>query len=212
MKRIWFLFILTALALSACGQATPTADPAQIQASAVAAANTMVALTQAAVPSATPVPPTPLPSPTALPSPTLLALPTLSIDLSATVPAVLPTLDTGGSGNAGGGGNTSGDPCQAPMPAKPAGPQASVRIINSTRASVILSLYLSKNDFGECGYRGFNLESGGGTSTTLPLGCYSAGAFVNDPKKPTKAFGSGCIKNISGATVTVGTEVIKINQ
>ncbi len=210
MKRIWFLFILMALSLSACAQATPTADPAQIQASAVAAANTMVALTQGAVPSATPVPPTPLPSPTALPSPTLQPLPTLSIDLSATVPVALPTLS--GGGNSGGGGNTSGDPCQAPMPPKPAGPQASVRIINTTRASVILSLYLSKNDFGECGYRGFNLESGGGTSTTLPLGCYSAGAFVNDPKKPTKACGSGCIKNISGATVTVGTEVIKINQ
>src|SRR5512142_3020282 len=118
MKRVSFVTIFLALILSACGaQATPTADPAQIQASAVAAANTMVALTQAAVPSATPVPPTPLPSPTALPSPTLLALPTLSIDLSATAPVALPTL-SGGSGNTGGGGNTSGDPCQAPMPAK----------------------------------------------------------------------------------------------
>src|SRR5512140_986942 len=79
MKRVLFTSMVLALLLSACAPATPTTDPAQIQASAVAAANTMVALTQAAVPTETPVPPTALPSPTPLPSPTLLALPTLAL-------------------------------------------------------------------------------------------------------------------------------------
>jgi hypothetical protein len=212
MKRVPFVTIVLALLLTACAQATPTTDPAQIQASAVAAANTMVALTQAAVPTETPVPPTALPSPTPLPSPTLLALPTLAV-------ATLPTqpTQTGGSsgGNTGGsgGGNTSGDPCQAALTTKPGGPLIQVRVLNATKASIVLSLYLQKNSFGDCGYRSFNLEKGGSTVASLPLGCYFGGAFVNDPKKPTKAFGSGCLNTAgSNGVVTVGTDVIQIQQ
>lgn len=44
MKRILFVALLSVLVLGACAPAKPTADPAQIQASAIAAANTMVAL------------------------------------------------------------------------------------------------------------------------------------------------------------------------
>lgn len=206
MKRLPIVTILLALLLSACAQATPTADPAQIQASAVAAANTMVALTQAAVPTATPEPPTPLPSPTALPSPTLLPLPTLAVATQA--PQALPTLGSGG----GSSGNTSGDPCQAPMAAKPAGPETTVRIVNTLKASVVLSLYLSKNTFGDCGYRGFNLGPFDSLSASMPIGCYSAGAFINDPKKPSKSFGYGCVKNASQWSVTIGADVIRISQ
>ncbi len=169
MKRVPFVTIALALVLSACAQATPTTDPAQIQASAVAAANTMVALTQAAVPTETPVPPTPPPSPTPQPSPTLLALPTLQL---TTLPTLAAPPTTSGGGSSGGSGNTGGDPCNAPMPAKPAGPQVNVRIKNSTSGSIILSVWLTAvNDFGECGYRGFNLEKGGSLTTTLPEGC-----------------------------------------
>ena len=206
MKRISFVIVLLTLLLSACAPATPTVDPAQIQASAVAAANTMVALTQAAIPTETPVPPTPPPSPTPLPSPTLLALPTLSIQTPATVPPA-----TGGTG---GGGNPSGDPCQAPLAANPAGPKITVVVANSSKGSVILSLYLAKTTFGECGYRAFNLSAGQSASASLPVGCYSAGAFVTDPKKgPYKAFGYGCFKGDAKGTVTVGTSnIIKISQ
>jgi hypothetical protein len=209
MRHIPFVTILLALLLSACAPATPTTDPAQIQASAVAAANTMVALTQAAIPTETPIPPTALPSPTPLPSPTLLALPTLSI-------ATLPTQASQGGGNSGGnsGGsnNTSGDPCQAPMTSKPAGPQITVRIVNETKGAIVLSLYLSKNDFGECGYRSFNLDNGGSATTTLPTGCYFGGAFVNDPKKASKAFGSGCFQGTRAGLVTVSATLIRISQ
>ncbi len=208
MKRVPFVTILLALLLSACAQATPTTDPAQLQASAVAAANTMVALTQAAVPTETPIPPTPLPSPTALPSPTVQALPTLSILTSVPTVQSAPTLPSSG----GGGGNTSGDPCQAPLAAKPAGPETTVHITNTLKANVILSLYLSKNDFGDCGYRGFNLPPYGIISATMPVGCYSAGAFINDPKKPSKSFGYGCVKNASSWSVSIGADVIKIGQ
>lgn len=185
----------TLLAAAACAPAAPTPDPAQIQASAVAAANTMVALTQAAIPTATPIPPTPLPSPSPLPSPTLIALPTLGIGAAPTLGAA-PTSST--------------DECNAPMAPKAEGPVASVRISNDTDGEVVLSLYLHKTTFGECGYRGFNLSAHGSTTVgDLPRGCYFGGAFVTTPKKQTKSFGSGCINGDRG-TVSVGPEVISI--
>ncbi len=192
---------LTLMAAAACASAKPTQDPAAIQASAVAAANTMVALTQAAVPTETPVPPTPVPSPTPLPSPTLLALPTLPLQFGSPAPLQPTQVPAGGS--------TTGDVCSGPMAPKPAGPLASVQVRNITKGSVILSLYLQKNDFGECGYRGFNLSPGASTTASLPLGCYFGGAFVTGPKADTKAFGNGCIKSDRGS-VTVDTEVISI--
>jgi hypothetical protein len=204
MKRILFVTVLLTLLLSACGAAaTPTADPASIQASAVAAANTMVALTQAAIPTETPIPPTPLPSPTELPSPTLLALPTLDILASPTFVAAAPPI-----------GATSGsDTCQSPLVAKPGGPQIPVRIINSTKGSIILSLYLQKTSFGECGYRSFNLSANDSASTTMPKGCYSAGAFVTEAKKSYRAFGAGCAAGDTKVTVNVRPDgTIRITQ
>ncbi len=95
------------------------------------------------------------------------------------------------------------------MAAKPAGPSASVRIANITSGTVILSLYLQKTDFGECGYRSFHLSPKASTTTTLPQGCYFGGAFVSTAKAETKAFGNGCFKSDRG-TVTVDTEIINI--
>jgi hypothetical protein len=195
MKRILFVAVVLPLLLSACGAAaTPTTDPALIQASAVAAANTMVALTQAAVPTETAVPPTPLPSPTPLPPPTLLALPTLQLLASPTI-SIAPI-----------GATAAGDNCQSPLVPNPDGPTTSVRIVNATKGSVILSLYLQKTSFGECGYRSFNLAANNSTTADLPKGCYSAGAFVTEPKKEYKAFGSGCFLQDGKATVTVQSD------
>lgn len=97
------------------------------------------------------------------------------------------------------------------MSPKPAGPSASVRISNITSGSVILSLYLQKTDFGECGYRSFNLSPKASTTATLPQGCYFGGAFVSSAKAQTKAFGNGCFKSDRGS-VTVDTEVISITS
>ena len=194
MKRILFVAVVLALLLSGCGAAaTPTTDPALIQASAVAAANTMVALTQAAVPTDTAEPPTPLPSPTPLPIPTLLELPTLALLASPTIIVAPPS------------GGTS-DNCQSPLVPNPEGPTTSVHIVNATKGSVILSLYLQKTSFGECGYRSYNLAANNSTTADLPKGCYSAGAFVTEPKKEYKAFGSGCFLQDSKATVTVQSD------
>ena len=59
MKPIMIVATMLAFLISACGaKAVPTIDPAQVQASAMAAANTMVAMTQAAIPTETLAPPT----------------------------------------------------------------------------------------------------------------------------------------------------------
>jgi hypothetical protein len=192
---------LLMLSGAACAPATPTVDPAMIQASAVAAANAMVAMTQAAMPTDTPIPPTPQPSPTFFPSPTLslLAVPTLSGASLPPPPAV--------------GAAPTGDACSnAPMAPKPAGPMQNVKISNDSGGSVILSLYLNKTPFGECGYRGFNLSRGDVITTSLPEGCYFGGAFVNSKKIDTKAFGTGCLSGPGGGVVSVGTEVISFNS
>jgi hypothetical protein len=173
------------LAAAACTPAVPTPDPAQIQASAVAAANTMVALTQAAVPTATPIPPTPLPSATAMPSPTLMALPTLPLGEVPTVAAAAPTSST--------------DACNAPLAAAPEGPKTRVRLANETAGEVVLSLWLNKTIFGECGYVSQVLGPQGSVTRELPQGCYGAGAFVTEPKQDFKAFGSGCITSDKGS-------------
>src|SRR5512140_672960 len=138
MNRIPFVMIFAALLLGACApKAAPTVDPAQIQASAVAAASTMIAQTQEAMPTDTPVPPTPLPSLTPLPSPTTGVLPTLQ-----NLPA--PTTASSGSG--------AGD-CNHPLDVSASGAQAPVLINNDTKGPITFTLYLgSKNSFGQCGY------------------------------------------------------------
>ena len=105
---------------------------------------------------------------------------------------------------------SSDDACNAPLSPDADGPMATVRIANDTNGDVVLSLYLHKTTFGECGYRGFNISPHGSTTATdLPQGCYCGGAFVTTPKKQTKSFGNGCINGDRGI-VTVGPEVISI--
>jgi hypothetical protein len=195
MRTLLIVAVGLAVASAACAPAEPTVDAADIQASAVAAASTLVAMTEQAIPTATEMPPTPLPRPTPLPSPTLALLPTLPAGAPTAAPP--PT--------------TSDDECNAPLPATTDGPLATVRISNTTNGDVVLSLYLHKNAFGECGYRGFNISPHGSQSATVPQGCYFAGAFINNPKQQTKAFGNGCFNGDKGQ-VTVGPEVISISS
>ncbi len=88
-----------------------------------------------------------------------------------------------------------------------------MKIVNSTRSPVTVSIYLSKTAFGECGYRAYTLGPMDSVydETTLPQGCYTAFALINDPKKPSKAFSSGamCPNNDDKWTMVVQPEVIK---
>ena len=183
MKRNALIIgVVLSLFVSACGaQSTPTVNPVDIQHTAEAAAFTMVAQTQAAIPTATPLPPTeaptltPLPSLTPITSPTLDALNSTPVGLTVTPQTNIPTFTPqAGSGV---------DPCNQALTAWD-GPSANLNIVNETRpqGTIILSLYVV-TELGQCGYLYVT-----GDSVTGPVGQYSAGAFVEGPKN-LKVFG-----------------------
>ena len=181
-KILPILFVLT-LVSSACGSNTPpTMSPADVQGTAVAAAWTMVAATQQSIPTNTSQPPTNTPSPT---PPATFTPPVLSTSSIATssLPGVLPTATRSST--------TSGDPCNKTLTSNPESKMTNLRLENQTNAPITLSIYLFPNAYGECGYRGYNIGGGSTATVSFPFGCYYFGAFVNDPKRPSKTFGGG---------------------
>ena len=184
-RNILTLGVVFILLVSACApQAAPTADPVDIQNTAAAAALTMVAETQAALPTATAIPPTNPPSPTAPPTNPTLPLPTSG------TPGLIPT-PTGLAAftqqaaqpqpTSGSGGNQ--DICNQPLTSWQ-GPTANFTIINQTnpQGTIILSMYV-ETEFGQCGYLIITSDSFSG-----PIGQYSAGAFITG-RQNLKAFG-----------------------
>ena len=187
MKRnVSIIGVLFLLLANACApQATPTANPADIQNTAQAAAFTMVAETQQSIPTATRVPPTQIPSQTPLPSVTPISLPTLAQGTQtgptqAGLPTGLPTFtpqSNTGSGN-------SQDICNQPLTSWQ-GPTANFSIQNQTRpeGTIVLSMYVV-SELNQCGYLIIS-----GDSFSGPVGQYSAGAFITG-RQNFKAFGS----------------------
>ena len=93
-----------------------------------------------------------------------------------------------------------------------AGPEIrNLLISNETAGSVILSMYLNKTPFGECGGRSFNIGPHGVlTLDDMKIGCYDAGAYITG-KATSKSFGSFCIKdNTHKWKILVGAEVIRL--
>ncbi|HUH97998.1 MAG TPA: hypothetical protein VLZ89_11600 [Anaerolineales bacterium] len=164
---IWLLATLLAFMVSACGaKAAPTIDPAQVQASAVAAANTIVAMTQAAMPTDTPVPPTAASTDTPQPTPTIPPLPTAPILASPTV------------------ASSSGGDCNGLIDRQKGEKSANFLVRNKSGQLITVSFYLEKNSFADCGYWATQISSGNSISvTSLPLGCYfiSAISFGKPP-------------------------------
>jgi hypothetical protein len=183
-----------AILLSACGTtATPTIAPVDVQNTAMVAALTILAETQAAIPTNTLVPPTETPTETPLPTETPVILPSLEASPTATQAA------------------GSGDPCNAPLQSISGGNPAKIKIENDSGAPITLSLYLNKTPFGDCGYRGYSIGKAGSILITdLIQGCYNVSVFVNDPKKPTKSFGYGCINNPDKWTFFVTRESVTL--
>ena len=185
MKRnALILGVVFSLLATACGaQATPTANPVDIQHTAEAAAFTMVAQTLESMPSATPLPPTETPVPTIVATNT--PLPTLTPDGLGTVPtaagitpaANIPTFTPQASSGSG------QDPCNQPLTAWE-GPTATFTIVNETKpqGTIVLSMYVV-TELGQCGYLAIY-----GDSFSGPIGQYSAGAFVTG-KQNLKVFG-----------------------
>jgi len=192
MKRFYKLIpflIVTVIVISACGaSATRTQNSVDVQNTAAAAASTVVAETQAALPPATS---------TALPTatPTHTLVPTETLTTAATETTKIPTLEATFTASAtiAAGGNSE---CNKLLQGLSGGKPAKIKIENNSGFPITVSLFLNKNAFGDCGYRGYALPKGGSILITdLIQGCYSASAIINNPKKPVSAFGYGCINN-----------------
>lgn len=187
-KKLHLLLLVAISLIAACtATQTPSADPASVQATAISMAMTFAAQTLAAQPTATPLPtetPSPIPSPTPFPSPTATLTPTSLPTPTATAPA---------------------SACDKPLPPRPAGTIADVILIrNESGGNVIVSLWLAPTAFGECGYRGFSIPKGGTVSTSLPLGCYTATAYVSTQKKNYRlSQGALCFNNTDKWTFVI---------
>jgi hypothetical protein len=198
MKRnVLIIGVVLILLVSACApQAAPTANPVDIQHTAEAGAFTMVAETQAAIPTATPVPPTDTPVPTASPTDTPPPLPTSGTPgaLPAGIPTFTPQLpNTSANSDTNNQAN-----CNQPLTAWQ-GPTANFAIANQTKpeGTIVLSMYVVTT-MGQCGYLIIT-----GDSFSGPIGQYSAGAFITG-KQNFKAFG--------GFNITEGSWKIIVNN
>ena len=203
MKKFSILTVLLMITLiiSACGaggaQATPTVNAVDIQNTVIAAALTVVAETQAAIPTATPPPPTATFTDTPAATSTFPPLPTLDGTFTS-VP----------SGNSGGD-----DPCiNKVLPALLEGVPVRMRVDNSTRATVSVSVYLQQaTPQSECGYRSYTLEPGQFiVINNLIEGCYTLWAWNPDPDNYfIVTNGTSCIDSSGTWAFDITTSSIK---
>jgi hypothetical protein len=202
MKHIWMIFAITALVLTACGpKAEPTMSPADVQGTAMAAAMTMVAETQAAIPTATPIPPTELPTATPFPTSTVPPLILETPTFAQAVGAFPTTTRVPASGS----GSGSNDPCNQPLTSW-GGDSAQLTLKNNTKPKGVVTASLFFNaSFGECGY--ISAQFSNSTTLTVPVGTFSAGAFVDGPKD-FKIFGGGTITRSANYTLWFENESI----
>ena len=208
MKQFKFIPVLFAIALiaSACGaEPVTTINAADVQSTAAAAAFTMVAETQAAIPTNTPLPPTETPTNTPRPTDTPASL--------ATLPTIQATATSGAASNSNTntGGAATVDPCSTRILSPKQGRETIIRIVNQTKVSVTVSMYLNETaSHGECGYRGFTLAKNSDiVYTDLVQGCYNLWAWSDDPKGKFNSSGGGCINNSDKWTFEVDAGSVK---
>jgi len=202
MKRFWIISAIIILLLTACGpDAEPTMNPADVQGTAMAAAMTMVAETQAAVPTATSIPPTAPPSATPFPTNTLPVQnqpSLLDIATATQLVAVVPTNTTAPSVGAN-------DPCMAPLTSWQ-GDSATMYLKNNTKPQGFVTLALGfTTNMGECGI--ISAAFDGSTTVTVPMGTFWASAFV-DGKKDFKVFGGDVINRTGNYSLWIENERI----
>jgi hypothetical protein len=219
-RNVLIVGVTLLLLASACGpQATPTANPVDIQNTAAAAAFTMVAETQQAIPTATNVPPTEIPSQTPLPSVTPIPATTQGTQVGATqagstqpglatlppgavsAPTGLPTFTPQSSlPTSSSGGNQ--DICNQAL-TDWQGPTANFSILNQSKpqGTIVLSMYVV-TEMNQCGYLNISSDSFSG-----PVGQYSAAAFITG-KQNFKAFGSFRITEGSWSIVVRNDSIV----
>lgn len=175
-KKVLPAFLIFAVFITACTpQGTPTMSSADVEGTAVSSAWTMVALTQLAIPTATPIPPTETPSPTPLPTETPLPSPTLE-------QIFLPTATQAAVGE-----------CLGPVNMSQAGPTVPIRIENRSGGTITgISFNLSTNAFGQCGALSYaNIANNDTLTVGLPRGAWWVYAWIQLKKgKSSTASGS----------------------
>lgn len=187
--------MLTMLVLSACGEATPTLSAEDISNTAVAEAFAIVTLTQAALPTATPVPPTATFAPTQTPAPTLeMVLPSLPP----------PTLAASATPE-----------CSQIPDAEPKGTVTTVEFKNESQGSVDLAFGMnSPNDKGECYTYSFSLGRGDVVSARVLTGCYWGYAWITGDE-PSVARSGGALYCLTDTTLiyhlTISKESLSFN-
>ncbi len=164
LKKTLPILLLASIFLSACApQGTPTMSSADVQGTAVSSAWTMVAMTQLAIPTATPIPPTDTPSPTLFPTETPLPLPTQE-QLS------LPTATQASVGQ-----------CDGPLNMGQAGGTVPIRIENRSGGTITgISFNLwTPNAFGQCGALSYaNIANNDTLTVGLPRGSWWVYAWI----------------------------------
>lgn len=190
--RIVSLFVV--MALAACGpKPAPELSVTDVQNTAVALALTGIAMTPSAIPTNSPVPPTPIPITEAA---TLAILPTLALE----TPIAAPITNS----------NASPTPdCYqpAPVPAKLEGTTVEVRFKNRAGGPVDLSMGMYQpNEYGECFTFAFSLSDKGSDVVTILSGCYWISGYQNGPKPSTPRADYLCLDD------TTQTRSVTINE
>jgi hypothetical protein len=200
MKRFSFLTLLLMLALilSACrAQATPTAVAIDLQGTIAAAAFTVVAETQAAIPTSTPIPTATI-TDTPLPTNTLPPLPPPGVTFTP-----VPNDNSGG-----------GDPCiYKTMPETLQGKPIRIRLDNSTKAKLSVSVNLNQTvPNGQCGYRSYTIDPGQYVViNNLVEGCYSIWAWNPDPAEYfISTNGTNCLDTSNSWVFGISSSSIKL--
>jgi hypothetical protein len=200
MKRFSIPALFLMLIVSACrAEPAPTAAPIDFQGTVAAAAFTVIAETQAAIPTATPPPPTATVTDTPVPTNTL--------------PPVLPP--SGVTFTPVPGGNSGGnDPCiNQTMPETLKGDPIRMRIDNSTKATLSVSVYLNQAvPNGQCGYRSYSIDPGQNVVlNNLVEGCYTLWAWNPDPDGYfIVTNGTNCLNTSDSWVFDISTSSIKL--
>jgi hypothetical protein len=188
-KLLHAVSLVTVMALVACGpKSAPGLSVTDVQNTAVALALTEIALTQSAIPTDTPVLPTP-----ATQVATLVTLPTVALE----TPIIAPITSS----------NASPTPdCYQPPPAKLLGTTVQIKLVNKSDGPVNLSMGMYEpNDQGECFTFAFSISKNGSEVVTLLSGCYWAAGYQNGPKPSTPRVGYICFTDttqVRGLTIS----------
>lgn len=196
------LVLMITLMISACGaraaQITPTLNAVDLQSTAAAVAFTMIAETQSAIPTVTPPQPTATFTDTPAPTVTVPPLPSLETTFTA-----VPTGISGGE-----------DPCiHQVLPASLEGETVKIRIDNSTKAALTVSVNLQQaTPQSECGYRTYTLAPGEFlVINDLIEGCYTIWAWNPDPEAYfIVTNGTSCLDNSDDWVFDISTRNIEL--